>query len=103
MSDPDALLADLWAADEPPEHDHAFVIAAMERVERRRFQVNLVLLAVAVAIIGVVAWAVAPVLAVVARALVPGDGAVAATLCAAGVMSFFLWSWASDRLQPLEA
>ena len=34
--DADRLLAGLWAQDEPPARDAAFVIAAMERIERRR-------------------------------------------------------------------
>lgn len=98
MSDPDALLADLWAADEPPEHDAAFVIATMEQVERRRLWARLAGLAGLTFVIGLIAWALAPVLAPVGELVMPQDLVVYA---AAALMALFLWSWASDRLQPL--
>lgn len=99
MSSPDALLAELWAADEPPERDPAFVIAAMERVERRRLWMRLLVLLVLTLVGGVVSWALAPMLAMMGQLVHPQDLVVYA---AAGLMALFLWSWASDRLQPLE-
>jgi hypothetical protein len=102
MSDPDSLLADLWAADEPPERDPGFVLSAMEAIERRQLWLNMAALGVIAGVIGLVSWAVAPEVAAMARALFPADTAIAATLSGAGLMSYFLWSWASDRLRPLE-
>jgi len=99
MSDADALLADLWAVDEPPERDPAFVIAAMERIEQRRLWSKLLVLAAMTALVGLIAWAVAPVLAMIGQVLTP-DAVL--PYAGAALMALFLWSWASDRLQPLE-
>jgi hypothetical protein len=102
MGDPEVLLADLWAQDEPPERDPAFVLEAMAHIERRRLWQSIAALAGAAAMISLVLWALAPVIAELARAL-PLDGSMLGPLIAAGVMAVFLWSWASDRLQPFEA
>jgi len=62
MSDPERLLADLWAQDEPPERDHGFVLLAMERIERRRFWLSLLSLVPVTVLVCLVLWAMAPVL-----------------------------------------
>jgi hypothetical protein len=102
VSDPDTLLADLWAQDEPPARDPAFVLAAMERIEQRRFWLGLLSLAPPTLAASLILWALAPVLGVLMSAL-PGGSSALAPLAAALVMALFLWTWASDRLQPLDA
>jgi hypothetical protein len=94
------LLADLWAQDEAPAHDPSFVLAAMERVERRRLIEGILALAPMMAAASLVLWALAPVIASVAARV---DAGALGPLAAAAMMALFLWSWASDRLQPLGA
>ncbi len=98
--DADQLLAALWAQDEPPARDPAFVIAAMDRIERRRLLQGVLALVPAALASAVVLWALAPVIADVVSA-VRLDTSAIGPLAAAVVMALFLWSWASDRLPPI--
>lgn len=101
MTDADRLLAELWAQDELPARDPAFLLAAMERIERRQFLTGVLALAPVAAVASLLLWALAPVIAAAGAAL-RFDGASIGPLAAACVMALFLWSWASDRLQPVE-
>ena len=102
MSEPEQLLTQLWALDEPPERDPVFVLGTMERVAQRRFWMGVLALVPIAVAASAVLWALSPVIAAVARATVP-DGAMLAPVAAAAVMAWFLWSWVSDRLQPFAA
>jgi hypothetical protein len=99
--DPDRMLAELWAQDEPPARDAVFVLAAMERVERLRLIEGVLSLIGPAIAASMLLWALAPVISTLAASLRP-DPAVIGPLAGAAVMAMFLWSWASDRLQPLE-
>jgi hypothetical protein len=102
MTDPELKLAELWDQDETPGRDAAFVIAVMERVERRRMFVAAAWLAVLTAAFGVSAWALAPVLQALAQPLVqagPGLGALAA----GAALAAMLWSWGSRQAVLSEA
>ena len=97
MSDPDRLLAQLWAADEPPQRDPAFVLAVMARVERRRFVTGVLALAVTALAAGLVIWVLAPLARPALQALQPALGArVLEPLAAALAMAAFLWNWANE-------
>ena len=98
----EGLLTELWAQDEPPARDPAFVLAAMEKVERRRFLMGVLALAPVAAIASLLLWALGPVIAD-ASAAFRFDAASIGSLAAAVVMALFLWSWVSGRLQPFEA
>jgi hypothetical protein len=60
MTDPDTLLAGLWAEDEPPARDPAFVAATMQAAARRRFRRQLLALAPTTVAAAAVAWSAAP-------------------------------------------
>jgi hypothetical protein len=62
MSEADAMLRTLFAADEPPARDPAFTIAVMERVQRRRFWTEVMMLAPMAIAFCVILWAMAPML-----------------------------------------
>ncbi len=103
MSEPDRLLAELWAQDEPPELDPAFVVQVMGRAARRRFWLGLAALAPVVVAASAVLWALAPMLQQLAAAALPVlAGPTFGGIAAALVMAGFLWCWASGRLQPLD-
>ena len=87
MTDTDDRLRALFAADEPPARDPAFSAAVMEAVMRRRFLLDMALLAGATAVGALVLWALWPAiqpwlvemsagLAPVAAALALGIGVV---------------------------
>ncbi len=104
MSDADALLAGLWAQDESPAQDPAFVIAVMQKVELQRFRLDMAWLVIGCFAAGLVFWAFAPWL----DALVRLSGhlaapSVIAPVTAAVAMAVFLWSWTSERAQPAQA
>jgi hypothetical protein len=99
--DADRLLAGLWVQDEPPARDPAFVIAAMERIERRRLLEGVLALVPVALGASLLLWAFAPVIAA-AAAMVRLDAGVTGPVAGGLVMALFLWSWASDRLRPLE-
>jgi hypothetical protein len=99
----DRRLAELWAADEPPARDPAFVLVSMERIERHKLWMNILALVPVTLGVTLLLWALAPVIEMIAKAALPHDASILGPLAGAAVMAFFLWSWASDRLQPLEA
>ena len=100
--DPERLLAGLWTQDEPPARDPVFVLAAMEKVERRRLIENVLSLVAPAIGACLLLWALAPVISDLA-ASVRLDASAIGPLAGAAVMALFLWSWASDRLVLLEA
>jgi hypothetical protein len=63
MTDADQLLSALWAEDEPPARDPAFVAATLQAVARRRFQRQLLALAPTTVAAAAVAWSAAPFVA----------------------------------------
>jgi NO-binding membrane sensor protein with MHYT domain len=98
MSDADALLADLWAQDDSPAQDPAFVIAVMQKVERERFRLDMAWLVIGCFAAGLVFWAFAPLLDAAIRLAGPlTQPAVLAPVAAALAMAAFLWSWTSER------
>lgn len=98
MSDPERMLAELWAADATPERDPAFVLAVMQRVERRRLWMGLLGQAPAVVAVCAALWAFAPVIqrAAVQLSLDPVSGELA-PVAAVLAMAVFLWGWSADR------
>jgi hypothetical protein len=102
MSQADARLAALWAADEPPAADPQFVIAVMAAAARRRFAWDLIGLAPLVIAAAAILWAAAPLLAAfAARAVLAfGTPAVSAALGAA-VMAAWLWTCVQGRHRSL--
>ncbi len=101
MSDADARLSGLWAEDEAPTQDPAFVIAVMQKVERERFRLDMAALVIGSFAAGVIFWAIAPLIEVFARLAGPLPGPMAIGPAAAAlVMAAFLWSWSSERARP---
>ncbi len=101
MSDPDHLLTELWASDEPPERDARFVLSVMEAVERRRFRYGVGMLVLIAAGASAVLWALAPLIeAALTPLLAAAGGPAFAELVAAVAMAVFLWSWVSEGLEP---
>ena len=88
MTDADDRLKALFAQDEPPARDPAFSAAVMAEVIRRRFIVDMALLASAATAGGFLLWAVWPSLQPLVAALAPGLAPVGAclTLAAAAVL-----------------
>ncbi|HEY5413109.1 MAG TPA: hypothetical protein VIJ94_20545 [Caulobacteraceae bacterium] len=101
MSDADALLSGLWAQDQSPAQDPAFVIAVMQKVELQRFRLDMAWLVIGCFAAGVVFWAVAPLIEALARLAGPLTGpSTIGPVVAALAMAALLWSWISDRPQP---
>ncbi len=86
----DALLAALWAEDEPAAGDPAFVIAAMQRLERRRLMVNVIWLAPWAAAGAAALWALEPHLQELASAFGPVLQPLNVAAVAAGLASAWL-------------
>jgi hypothetical protein len=98
MTDPDALLAEAFAADEPPAADAAFVLGVMERVEAQRLRLELGGLVLGTVGLGAACWALAPALAPAGRALVRlAQDPSMAVVAGAGLLAVFLWAWVSGR------
>jgi hypothetical protein len=104
MTDPDRLLADLWAADEPPARDPGFVLQVIERVERRRLWLELGGLVSTAFAAGLALWALAPAIDLAVRRLAPApwDPALM-TLAGAGLMAAWLWAAVSGSAGPFRA
>jgi hypothetical protein len=56
----DSRLAALWALDEPPAHDPAFVFETLDRLARQRFRFRVARLALLFVAATAVCWAIAP-------------------------------------------
>ena len=56
----DRRLAALWALDEPPAQDAAFVLAALDRLARRRYRTKAARLVPLFVATIAVCWAIAP-------------------------------------------
>lgn len=90
MTQADETLKALFALDEPPARDPAFSTAVMEKVMRRRFQEDVVLLSAVSLAGGGALWAVwptlQPALVAVSQGLAPALGALALAGCAAMIL-----------------
>lgn len=80
MTDADDRLKTLFSHDQPPARDPVFSTAVMAEVIRRRFVVDMALLASAATAGGFLLWAVWPFLAPVVATVAPGLGPVGACL-----------------------
>ena len=89
----EALLAALWAEDEAPAHDPAFVIAAMQRLARRRLVLNVLSLAPLAAAAAAVLWALGPNL----RQALSAFGPVLEPLNVAAVAAGLATAWLLSR------
>ena len=56
----DSRLASLWALDEPPAQDPAFVLATLDRLARRRFRMKVARLVPLFVATMALCWAIAP-------------------------------------------
>ena len=95
MIQADILLADLWAAHEAPAQDAAFVITVMEKVQRARQRRMLLSTIGGAFAVGLLIWALAPVLAALARATALTNPSIVGPLASALIMGLSLWSWTS--------
>ena len=93
MMDDDRLAA-LWALDEPPARDPAFVPAVLDRLERRGFRTKVVRLVPLFVATIVVCWVIAPSI----DALLQSDGAALVIAAAAGLA--LAVRYASGKLAP---
>ncbi len=98
MSTPDALLDSLWSADEPPARDHAFVIAVIERAQRRHLALDIASLVPVAVAGGAVMWATAPVILsgtqrVLTQLATPGQAVITCGL----LFAAWLWSLGNER------
>ncbi len=82
MSEIDEKLAALFAEDLPPARDASFRIAVLAGIERRRVAVQLALLTAVCALMSLVLWSFAPMIA----PWLIGQGEVIAALCTAAVL-----------------
>jgi hypothetical protein len=80
MTDDSRLIA-LWALDEPPAHDPAFVLTTLDRLARRRFRAEIARLLALVVAATAVCWAVAPAV----ETLVQSSGLAVAITAAFGL------------------
>ena len=93
MTDDHRLTA-LWALDEPPAQDPAFVLATLDRLARRRFRVKVARLLPLFVAAMAVCWAIAPSV----EALLQSNG-VAVVIAAAFGLALTA-KYASNAGQP---
>ena len=74
----DSRLATLWALDEPPAQDPAFVLTTLDRLARRRFRIRVARLVPLLVATLAVCWAIAPSVEAVLQ-----SGGVAVSIAAA--------------------
>lgn len=101
MNDPDRLLADLWAQDEPPARDSAFVIAVMERAARRRLWLDIAAMVPFFVAAGVAMWAIAPALAAFAGSIaIPAPRIeLVMPVVAAALLASWMWLGTAGRAE----
>ena len=104
MTDADRMLTELWAQDEPPERDAMFVLAAMERIEHRRFWLDALGMAPVIVAACAALAALGPAVARAFEAAIPAANSAAVAPVVGGlVMAVFLWTWVTGRLGPQPA
>ena len=77
----DSHLAVLWALDEPPAQDPAFVLATLDRLARRRFRMKIARLGPLFIATMAVCWAIAPSV----EALLQSNGVAVVLMAAVGL------------------
>lgn len=97
MTDPDILLAALWAADEPPARDPVFVAAVMAAQAKRRFQRSLLALVPTTVAGAAVLWSAAPF---VARLFASFDLNVVGSIVAALALAVLVMGGAGLDVEP---
>jgi hypothetical protein len=90
----DSRLASLWALDEPPAQDPAFVLATLDRLARRRFGMKVARLVPLFVATMAGCWAIAPSI----EALLQSNGV--AVVIAAAIGFALAAKYASDAAQP---
>jgi hypothetical protein len=90
----DSRLAALWALDEPPARDPAFVLATLDRLARRRFRIRVARLVPPFVATMAVCWAIAPSV----EALLQSGGV--AVVIAATIGLALIRKYAGDARQP---
>lgn len=90
----DSHLASLWALDEPPALDPAFVLATLDRLARRRFRVKVARLIPLLVATMAVSWAIAPSV----EAVLQSNGVAVAIAAAIGFA--LAAKYASNAAQP---
>jgi hypothetical protein len=77
----DSRLASLWALDQPPSEDPAFVLATLDRLARRRFRMKVARLIPPLIATMAVCWAIAPSV----EGLLQSDGVAVVLTAAVGL------------------
>jgi hypothetical protein len=90
----DSRLAALWAFDEPPVQDPAFVLATLDRLARRRFRIRVARLVPLFVATMAVCWAITPLVEVFLQ-----SSGVAVVIAAAFGLALTA-KYASDAGQP---
>ena len=90
----DGRLAALWALDEPPAQDPAFVLATLDRLARQRFRLKVARLLPLFVATMAVCWAIAPSV----EALLQSNGVEVVIAAAFGLA--LTAKYASDEGQP---
>jgi hypothetical protein len=97
----DDPLNDLWRVTEAPAHDHAFVVAVMDRQARQVLVRDAGLAGAALVLGGVALWGLSPILVDLGRALI---GPHWAPMTMAGAVLAGLWAgWSAWRRSGLQA
>jgi hypothetical protein len=90
----DSRLAALWAFDEPPAQDPAFVLATLDRLARQRFRIKVAWLLPLFVATMAVCWAIAPSV----EALLQSNSVEVVIAAAFGLA--LAAKYASDKGQP---
>jgi hypothetical protein len=90
----DSRLASLWALDEPPAQDPAFVLATLDRLARRRFRIRVARLVPLFVATMAACWAITPLV----DALLQSGGV--AVVVAAAIGLALAAKCASDSARP---
>ena len=90
----DGRLAALWALDEPPAQDRAFVLSTLDRLARRRFRIRVARLVPLFVATMAVCWAITPLV----DAFLQSGGVAVVIAAAVGVA--LTAKYASNAGQP---